>query len=74
MSKRAVEIALNNAQSQVAPLREMASTLSAIKQEGGSSALRVYLRNLRVPLLQRTRRLVQTGVGAAASHAASSDS
>ncbi len=34
MSARAVEIASNNAQAEVAPLRELADTLSAIKTEG----------------------------------------
>jgi regulator of protease activity HflC (stomatin/prohibitin superfamily) len=60
MSKRAVEIALNNAQAEVAPLRELASTLSAIKSEGGSDALRAYIRNMRIPLLERARRVVMT--------------
>ena len=60
MSKRAVEIAMNNAQAQVAPLRELAKTLTAIKDEGGSDALRAYVRNMRVPLLRRAQRIVQT--------------
>ena len=60
MSKRAVEIAMNNAQAQVAPLRELAKTLTAIKDEGGSDALRAYVRNMRVPLLKRAQRIVQT--------------
>ena len=59
MSKRAVEIADNNAQAEVAPLRELANTLKQIKTEGGSKALRTYLRNMRLPLLERTSRLVQ---------------
>jgi regulator of protease activity HflC (stomatin/prohibitin superfamily) len=59
MSKRAVEIAANNAQAEVAPLRELAATLSQIKQEGGSGALKAYLRNMRVPLLGRASRVVQ---------------
>jgi hypothetical protein len=60
MSKRAVEIAVNNAEAEVAPLRELAVTLTAIKEEAGSDALTAYLRNMRVPLLQRARRIVQT--------------
>lgn len=60
MSKRAVEIARNNALAEVAPLRELAATLSQIKSRGGSSALAAYVRNLRVPLLTRTRRIVDT--------------
>lgn len=59
MSKRAVEIAANNAQAEVAPLRELATTLASIKQQGGGRGLQSYLRNMRVPLLQRTQRLVQ---------------
>lgn len=58
MSKRAVEIAMNNAQAEVAPLRELASTLRQIKAEGGSKALGAYLRNMRIPLLKRANRLV----------------
>jgi regulator of protease activity HflC (stomatin/prohibitin superfamily) len=60
MSKRAVEIAANNAQAEVAPLRELANTLASIKAEGGSEALKVYIRNMRVPLLERARRVVMT--------------
>ncbi|MBN1517297.1 SPFH domain-containing protein [Candidatus Sumerlaeota bacterium] len=60
MSKRAVDIATNNAQAEVAPLRELADTLRQIKQEGGSDALRAYLRNMRLPLLERAARIVQT--------------
>lgn len=60
MSHRAVEIATNNAEAEVAPLQELATTLSQIKAEGGSTALSVYLRNMRLPLLQRTRRIIET--------------
>jgi regulator of protease activity HflC (stomatin/prohibitin superfamily) len=60
MSKRAVEIAANNAQAEVAPLSELANTLASIKAEGGSEALRAYIRNMRVPLLERARRVVMT--------------
>jgi regulator of protease activity HflC (stomatin/prohibitin superfamily) len=60
MSKRAVEIAANNAQAEVAPLRELSSILKTIKNEGGSKSLEAYLRNLRIPLLKRARRVVRT--------------
>ncbi len=60
MSARAVEIASNNAQAEVAPLRELAKTLSGIKTEGGSECLKAYIRNLRVPLFKRANRVVQT--------------
>ncbi len=59
MSKRAVDIATNNAQAEVAPLQELAETLAAVKAEGGPAALRAYLRNMRLPLLGRTRRIVR---------------
>ena len=58
MSKRAVEIAANNAQAEVAPLRELSATLNSIKDEGGSEALQAYLRNMKVPMLERARRIV----------------
>lgn len=60
MSKRAVDIASNNAQAEVAPLRELARTLTQIKQEGGSGAVRAYIRDLKVPLLSRAVSVVQT--------------
>lgn len=59
MSARAVEIASNNAQAEVAPLRVLGETLAHIKEEGGASALRAYLRNMRVPLLERARNVVE---------------
>ena len=61
MSHRAVEIATNNAEAEVAPLQELANTLAQIKEEGGSTALSVYLRNMRLPLLSRTRRIIERG-------------
>jgi regulator of protease activity HflC (stomatin/prohibitin superfamily) len=65
MSKRAVEIATNNAQAEVAPLKELAATLGQIKSEGGPAALRAYIRNMRVPMLKRARRIIQTAGSAA---------
>jgi regulator of protease activity HflC (stomatin/prohibitin superfamily) len=61
MSSRAVEIARNNAEAEVAPLRELASILGKIKGRGGSPALRAYLRNMRVPLFGRAARVVVKG-------------
>lgn len=60
MSKRAVDIAMNKAQAEVAPLKELAETLSHIKTEGGSAALAAYVRNMRIPLLKNTRRILYT--------------
>ncbi len=58
MSERAVEIAQNNAEAEVAPLRELATILGQIKTNGGPRALKSYLRNMRVPLLGRAGRIV----------------
>jgi regulator of protease activity HflC (stomatin/prohibitin superfamily) len=58
MSNRAVDIASNNAQAEVAPLNVLAATLTKIKTEGGPDALKAYLRNMRVPLLNQARRVV----------------
>ena len=66
MSNRAVEIASNNAEAEVAPLRELAGILSQIKAQGGSKALSAYLRNLKIPLFGRARRIVQLTDGGAA--------
>ena len=60
MSERAVEIARNNAEAEVAPLRELSAILSKIKAEGGPAALQTYLRNMRVPLYERAGRVVIT--------------
>lgn len=60
MSERAVEIAQNNAEAEVAPLRELSTILGKIKSEGGPSALRAYLRNMRVPLYERSDRIIRT--------------
>jgi len=59
MSKRAVDIASNNAQAEVAPLRELAATLTGIKGTGGAAALRAYIRNMRIPLLKQAKRIIQ---------------
>lgn len=58
MSERAVEIARNNAEAEVAPLKELATILASIKGEGGSTALKAYLRNMRVPLYGRAKRVI----------------
>ena len=60
LSKRAVDIATNNAQAEVAPLKELAETLAQVKAGGGSGALRAYVRNMRIPLMRNARRIVQT--------------
>jgi len=59
MSERAVDIAQNKAEAEVAPIRELAASLKRVKEEGGSEALATYLRNMRIPLMERARSLVQ---------------
>ncbi|MCB0337073.1 MAG: SPFH domain-containing protein [Bdellovibrionales bacterium] len=59
MSKRAVEIASNQAEAEVAPLKELARTLGRIKEEGGAQALGMYVRNLRVPLYRRATKVIE---------------
>jgi regulator of protease activity HflC (stomatin/prohibitin superfamily) len=59
LSKRAVDIATNNAQAEVAPLQELAETLAQVKSGGGSEALQAYVRNMRIPLLRNARRILQ---------------
>lgn len=59
LSTRAVDIAMNNAQAEVAPLKELAETLAHVKAGGGSEALRAYVRNMRIPLLRNARRILQ---------------
>jgi regulator of protease activity HflC (stomatin/prohibitin superfamily) len=59
LSKRAVDIATNNAQAEVAPLKELAQTLAHVKSGGGSEALRAYVRNMRIPLLRNAKRILQ---------------
>jgi regulator of protease activity HflC (stomatin/prohibitin superfamily) len=66
MSNRAVDIATNNAEAEVAPLQELASTLTQVKTEGGSAALKAYLRNMRLPLLERTRHIIEASANGAA--------
>ena len=58
MSERAVEIAQNNAEAEVAPLRELSAILFLIKGDGGPAALKTYLRNMRVPLYERATRVL----------------
>jgi regulator of protease activity HflC (stomatin/prohibitin superfamily) len=60
MSKRAVEIARNNAEAEVAPLRELAAKLAELKVEGGSKVLRSYIRNYKIPLWRRTKRVIES--------------
>lgn len=56
-SRRAVEIETLRAQAEVEPLRALATQLQALKQNG-PNALQLYVRNLRLGLLRKARRVI----------------
>ena len=58
MAKQVVQIAKYDAEAEVAPLRLMADTLLQLKATGGSGALRAYLREMKLPLLSKAKRIV----------------
>ena len=62
MAKQAVQIAKNNAEAEVAPLQQLAAALLKIKQQGGPQAIETYLRNMRIPLIQRAHRIVHSAI------------
>ncbi len=58
-SKRAVEIETLNAEAEVEKLERLAKQLSELKSEGGKEALDIYVRNVRLSLLDQTDRIIQ---------------
>jgi hypothetical protein len=56
-SRRAVEIETNRAEAEVQPLRWMAQQLAELKQSG-VEALPAYIRNIRLDLFSRARRVI----------------
>jgi regulator of protease activity HflC (stomatin/prohibitin superfamily) len=56
-SRRAVEIETNRAQAEVQPLRWMAQQITALKQSG-QNALPAYIRNIRLDLFSRAKRVI----------------
>ena len=56
-SRRAVEIETNRAEAEVQPLRWMAQQLSELKQSG-VQALPAYIRNIRLDLFSKARRVI----------------
>lgn len=56
-SKRAVEIETNRAEAEVQPLRWLAQQITELKR-GGDIAVAAYLRNVRLELFSRSRRIV----------------
>lgn len=57
-SKRAVEIQTMRVQAEVEPLRRVAGELLALKQTGGPASLQAYLRNVKLQLFRRARRVI----------------
>lgn len=58
-SKRAVEIETLKAQAEVEPLNRLAQQLGELKAQGGQDALDIYVRNVRLNLLDRTKRIIR---------------
>ncbi len=58
-SKRAVEIETLKAQGEIETLQRLSAQLKELKKEGGTSALDLYVRNVRLGLLDQTKRIVR---------------
>lgn len=58
-SKRAVEIETLKAQGEIETLQRLSTQLRELKSQGGSEALRVYVRNAKLALLDQTKRIVR---------------
>jgi len=59
-SKRAVEIETLKAESETQGLRLLAEELDALKKRGGEAALKAYIRNAKLALLDQTRSIYKT--------------
>ncbi|MEM7698778.1 MAG: SPFH domain-containing protein [Verrucomicrobiota bacterium] len=57
-SRRAVEIQTMRVEAEVEPLERVSEELSALKGNGGSTALAAYLRNVRLQLFRKARRVI----------------
>ncbi|MCG8601506.1 MAG: SPFH domain-containing protein [Verrucomicrobiales bacterium] len=66
-SKRAVEIQTMRVQAEVEPLERVAGELVELKKNGGSKSLGSYLRNVRLQLYRRAKRVLATQQGAKSS-------
>ncbi|HEX2954700.1 MAG TPA: SPFH domain-containing protein [Bacillota bacterium] len=60
-SRRAVEIETLKAQAEVEPLNRLAQQLVELKNSGGQGAVDAYIRNVRLTLLERAKRVVMEG-------------
>jgi len=59
-SKRAVEIETLKAESEIQGLRLLAEELETLKKRGGETALKAYIRNARLALLDQTKSVYKT--------------
>jgi hypothetical protein len=57
-SRRAVEIETLRAEAEAEPLNRLAEQLTTLKREGGGEALGAYVRNVRLSLLERAKRII----------------
>jgi regulator of protease activity HflC (stomatin/prohibitin superfamily) len=58
MAEQAVQIALNRAEAEAAPILELGKTLSAMHAQGGKAALDSYLRNASLPLREKAAQTI----------------
>jgi len=64
-SKRAVEIQTMRVQAEVEPLLRVASELKGLKENGGPDTLKLYLRNVKLQLFRKARRVICENRGGA---------
>jgi regulator of protease activity HflC (stomatin/prohibitin superfamily) len=58
MAEQAVQIALNRAEAEAAPLLELGKTLEGMHAQGGKAALDSYLRNASLPLREKAAQTI----------------
>jgi len=58
-SKRAVEIETLKAQGEIETLQRVTTELRALKENGGVDALKLYIRNVKMALLDQTKRIIR---------------
>ena len=58
-AQRAVEIETLKAQGEIETLQRLSTQLKELKQQGGTEALHVYIRNTKLALLDQTKRIVR---------------
>ena len=58
MAEQAVQIALNRANAEAAPVSELGRTLAEMYREGGKDALDAYLRNAALPLREKASQTI----------------